>query len=58
MASHNITFVPCKSTTSPIEVQCSCGVKLQAHCGKDAMNIARVHIVAEKAKAVDEAVTQ
>lgn len=57
MSSHNITFVPINKVGTPIEVQCSCGAKLSAFNGTDAMKVARVHILAEKAKEAGDAIT-
>ena len=57
VGEHNITFMPVKGATAPIEVRCSCGVKLPAHNGTDAMNIARIHVEGERVKEIDNAIT-
>ena len=59
MSSHNITFVAQPENTSiPVLVKCSCGVKpLPARNGTDAMRVARVHIITEKAKEAGDAIT-
>ena len=51
---HFIKFVSVDSTVAPVEVQCSCGTKLPAKNGTDAMLIARVHIEGERTRELSE----
>ena len=57
MADHFMKFVPVEGKAAPIEIRCSCGAKLDAYNGTDAMRIAKIHIDAERAKET-ESVTQ
>jgi hypothetical protein len=43
MSEHLIKFVSSDSKAAPVDVECSCGTKLPAASGIDAMRIAREH---------------
>lgn len=43
MPAHFIKLASVDSKAAPVEVQCSCGTKLPATSGIDAMRIAREH---------------
>ena len=51
MKAHNIIFKPCESSDAVIDVVCTCGVKLAATNGTDAMKVAREHIANMQPKA-------
>ena len=51
MAEHKISYVTSQRKETPIDIVCSCGIEpIPARNGKDALEMARVHIAAEKVK--------
>jgi hypothetical protein len=57
MKGHAITYADYPSKETPIEVQCECGARIPARNGKDALEMARVHIEAERIKVSSESPT-